>query len=250
MMRHGLAAALLLVSAKAFGHDFWIEPSSFHPSVGQTVMLALRVGQDFTGDPVPRSAQLMESFIARNARGETAIAGFENRDPAGLLPIQRDGVEVVAYRSKANFVELPPAKFAEFLKLEGIDWITANDKPDREHFFRYAKTLIRTGSSARLPVAHLPGFRYDIVAESNPWSGPLRVRVLFEEKAARAVLVTAIHRDDPNARVAARTDAHGRATLDLPKGGVWLIKSTYMVAAPKGSGVDWESLWASVTFER
>ncbi|HEX9162095.1 MAG TPA: DUF4198 domain-containing protein [Thermoanaerobaculia bacterium] len=250
-MRTICAAALLLLATNAFAHDFWIEPSTFRPPVGQTVMLALRVGQDFMGDPVPRSSELIDSFVVRTSAGESTIAGYEHQDPAGLLRIERNGVAVVAYRSKANFVELPPAKFAEFLKLEGITWIGAIDKPDREHFFRYAKTLLRTGASTSMPVAHVPGFRYDIVPESSPWSSePLRVRVVFEDKAARDVLVTAIHRDDPNARVAVRTDAHGRATLHLPKGGVWLVKSVYMVPAPAGSGVDWESLWASVTFER
>jgi len=219
--------------------------------MGQTVMLALRVGQDFLGDPVPRSARLMESFIARDARGERPVSGFEEQDPAGALRIERDGVAVICYRSKANFVELPSEKFAEFLKLEGLDEINPAGRPDREHFFRYAKTFLRTGRSSILPIGHVPEFRYDIVAESNPWgSSPLRVRVLLEGKAARRVLVTAIHRDDPNARVSACTDAHGRAVLALPKPGVWLVKSVTMVPAPKDSGVDWESLWASVTFER
>ena len=246
-MRHAFAAALLLISTNVFAHDFWIEPSTFHPAVGQTVMLALRVGQDFIGDPVPRSAQLMDAFVLRDARGEWPVKGFENQDPAGVVRIDRDGVAVAWYRSKANFVELPAAKFAEFLKLEGIDWIVA-DKPDREHFFRYVKTILRTGKSSALPVGHICGFRYDIVPESNPWrSGPLRVRVLFEDKPACGVLVTAINRD---ARISVRTDAHGRAVLNLPKSGAWLIKSVYMVKAPTDSGVDWESLWASVTFER
>ena len=247
-MRVGFAAALLLVCLPAFAHDFWIEPSTFHPAVGQTVMLALRVGQNFDGDPVPRSAQLMESFTARDARGATRVDGYENQDPAGWLRVDRSGVSVVAYESKANFVELPQEKFAEFLKLEGIDSIRA-DKSDREHFFRYAKTLIRSGTSAELPIAHIKNFRYDIVPESDPWRGPLRVRVLFENEPARGVLVTAIRRDDAT-RMSVRTDAHGRATLDLPAAGVWLIKSTTMIAAPKDSGVDWESLWASVTLER
>jgi uncharacterized GH25 family protein len=250
-MRYAIAAALLLTCASAHAHDFWIEPSSYRPAVGQTVMLGLRVGQDFDGDPVPRSAQLMESFTARDARGESAVFGYENADPAGLVRVERAGVAVVAYRSKANFVELPPAKFAEFLKTEGIDWIEFDGKPDREHFYRYVKTLIRSGAPSALPVRHVAGFRYDIVPESDPWSsGPLHVRVLFEEKPARGVLVTAIHRDDRTLRVAVRTDRRGRAVLDLPKPGVWLIKSVYMTAAPKGSGVDWESLWASITFER
>ena len=61
------------------------------------------------------------------------------------------------------------------------------------------------------------------------------------------LFLTAIHRD---ARISVRTDAHGRAALSLPKSGAWLIKSVYIVKAPKDSGVDWESLWASLTFER
>ena len=39
-------------------------------------------------------------------------------------------------------------------------------------------------------------------------------------------------------------------TLALPKAGVWLVKSVQMVAAPTGVNADWESLWASLTFER
>jgi len=62
--------------------------------------------------------------------------------------------------------------------------------------------------------------------------------------------VTAIHRDDPAARVSARSDASGRVTLSLPRSGVWLVKSVQMIAAPAGSNADWESLWASLTFER
>ncbi|HEY8849582.1 MAG TPA: DUF4198 domain-containing protein, partial [Thermoanaerobaculia bacterium] len=74
--------------------------------------------------------------------------------------------------------------------------------------------------------------------------------VLFEGKPVANAFVTAIHRDDPAARVSARSDASGRVTLSLPRSGVWLVKSVQMIAAPAGSNADWESLWASLTFER
>lgn len=51
-------------------------------------------------------------------------------------------------------------------------------------------------------------------------------------------------------RITARSDSRGRAAFSLPKAGVWLIKSVWIVPAPAGSDVDWESLWASLTFER
>ena len=31
--------------------------------------------------------------------------------------------------------------------------------------------------------------------------------------------------------------------------GVWLIKSVQMIDAPRGSNAEWESLWASLTFD-
>ena len=57
-------------------------------------------------------------------------------------------------------------------------------------------------------------------------------------------------RDTPDARVTARTDAQGRARLRLDRPGVWLVKAVHMIPAPAGAGADWESFWASLTFER
>ena len=57
--------------------------------------------------------------------------------------------------------------------------------------------------------------------------------------------MTAIHRD--GLRLTARSDSHGHVAFSLPNSGMWLIKSVWIVP---GSDVDWESLWASLTFER
>jgi hypothetical protein len=38
--------------------------------------VALRVGQNFTGDPVPRSTQLLDSFTIRDSRGERPSSGM------------------------------------------------------------------------------------------------------------------------------------------------------------------------------
>jgi uncharacterized GH25 family protein len=58
-----------------------------------------------------------------------------------------------------------------------------------------------------------------------------------------------MNRDEPDKRLSARTDKAGRVSLALPRGGVWLVKAVHMVPAPADSGADWESLWASLTFE-
>ena len=248
----------LLASRAASAHDFWIEPSTFRPAVGANMTVALRVGQGFVGDAVPRSAQLMDTFVIRDTTGERAIDGFENQDPAGMLSIGKPGLAIIGYRSKPYPVVLAADKFEEFLKSEGLERISAlrkergeSEKPDREYFFRYAKAMVVAGSGSAGRFDEPLHYRYELIPETNPTaSTSLRVRVLFEEKPLANALVTAIHRDDPAAHISARSDANGRVTLALPKSGVWLIKSVQMVAAPAGSSADWESLWASLTFER
>jgi uncharacterized GH25 family protein len=51
---------------------------------------------------------------------------------------------------------------------------------------------------------------------------------------------------DPGQKLSARTDAEGRVRFRLPQGGMWLVKSVHMIP---GAKADWESYWASLTFE-
>ena len=232
------------------------------------------------------SSDLMEAFVVHDSAGQRTIDGFENQDPAGILRINQPGLAIIGYRSKPYPLELATDKFEQFLKTEGLERISAlrarrgeSQKPDRERFFRYAKALVVAGSppspaSGRgisreilrpakrgeggakrrmrgMQFSEALRYRYELIPETNPMaSSPLRIRVVFEGKPLANALVTAIHRDDPAARVSARSDASGRVILPLPKNGVWLVKSVQMISAPAGSNADWESLWASLTFER
>lgn len=219
-------------------HDFWIEPSTFRPAAGRTFTAALRVGEDLEGAAVPRRSTRIESFVVRDADGERAVNGIENRDPAGFVQMGEAGGAVIAYRGKASEHELPSDRFARFLEEEGIRGIKPDDGLQRERFFRFAKSIVGSGTS----IAEKPfGWRLELVPSGD------RFQLLFEGKPLRDALVSAISRRHP--RIEKRTDANGFVTFDL-SGGMWLIKSTHVVAAPKESGFDWESLWASLTFER
>ncbi|HVR39517.1 MAG TPA: DUF4198 domain-containing protein [Thermoanaerobaculia bacterium] len=248
-MRISLLTALLLLAATGVpAHDFWIEPSTFRPTPGTTVAASLRVGVDFAGDPVPRSTQLFETFVARDAKGTKDVVGFEGRDPAGYVRVENPGVTIVGYRSKANPLELPAEKFEQYLRDEGLESIIAwrashgqSKTPGHELFFRFAKSIIGAGTAPNTNF----GYRFELIPESDT-----QFRVLHEGKPIANILVIALHRDDPTARFRARSDRNGRVKLPLAKNGVWLVKAVHMVPAPAGTNADWESLWASVTFER
>jgi hypothetical protein len=230
----------------AWAHDFWIEPSTFQPGAATTITASLRVGVDFAGDPVPRSSALVDAFVVRDAASERPVAGLENRDPAGVVRVNA-GTSVIRYRSKASLLEQTPEKFALFLREEGLTHVArASNRPHHERFYRFAKTILGRGEGFDTVF----GDRLELVPLLDPRVSDLvSMRVLFEGRPLRNALVTAIARDDGR-RVAARTDEQGRVSMSVPRGGVWLVKSTHLVAAPASSGAEWESLWASVTFSR
>jgi uncharacterized GH25 family protein len=231
---------IVLFAVAAHAHDFWIEPSTFRPEPGKTFTASLLVGQELEGDPVPRSTSLLDSFVVRCAAGEQAVGGFENQDPAGFVRLDAAGTAVIGYRSKPALLEQTPEKFAQFLREEGIDGVTPSSRPHKERFYRYAKSIVQVGRPTSLPKPF--GWRLELVPLANDG-----YQLLFERKPLPNATVIALSAD--GRRLTARTNANGRVDLKLGKG-IWLLKSTRLVAAPADSGAEWESLWASLTFER
>jgi hypothetical protein len=251
-----LAAALLL-AGRVQAHDFWIEPSTFRPLPGATVAVGLRVGQNFVGDAVPRNSQSIEQFFARQGGGEQPIGGADRIDPAGFLRADGQSTAVIGYRSTGSYIELPADKFEDYLREYGLERIVAarakrgeHAKAGRERFYRYAKALL-TGLQPSPAVTKPVGFAYEIVPDDDPTAraGPLRGRVFYDGKPLEGALVEAILHSDPAVRLSARSDAQGGFAFMLPRAGVWLLKSVHMVRAGFFSDADWDSLWASLTFD-
>jgi uncharacterized GH25 family protein len=255
-MKRILGLLVFLAALPVAAHDFWIEPSTFKPQVGALITAGLRVGQNFLGDAVPRSSQLIERFIVRDAAGERPVVGMENRDPAGYVRVAAPGASIIGYRSRPYPLTLDAAKFEDYLRQEGLDSIVAlrakrgeSAKPDKEIFSRCAKALVVSGDVKPSGYDQPLGFRLELIPETSPFGDKARFRLLFEGKPLAGALVTALPQTGTTA-LRARTDAQGRVEFAFPTYGVWLVKSVHMIPAPSDSGADWESLWASFTFER
>jgi len=262
-----IVALALLVSAGVQAHDFWIDPSSFRPAPGQRVLVRLRVGQKFKGDPMPRDPKLLRRFSLFSGTpgnsaggGETPIPGVAGAEPAGFATVTSPGLNLITYASGRSSVELDAAKFETYLADEGLDTIKAQRAkkgqtaaPAKEVFSRYAKSYLAVGGAGGPGYDRVLGLTLELVPEKDPTALPpgaeLPVRLLYLGKPLPGVLVAAFTRDQPDARVTARTDAAGRARLRLDRPGVWLVKAVHMIPAPAETGADWESFWASLTFE-
>jgi uncharacterized GH25 family protein len=265
MKRRFLSLTLLalLSAASLSAHDFWIEPSTFQPAPGQRVVVRLRVGQHFRGDPVPRDPALLQRFsLVGPAGGETPVPGIPGGEPAGYATAAAPGLSLLTYASGRSSVELDAAKFESYLSEEGLEKISAlrarkgqSAEPVKEVFSRCAKAILAVGGAGGgAGFDRVLGLALELVPEKDPTTlgagGELPVRLLWQGKPLAGALVVAMPRERPDARVTARSDAAGRVTLRLDRPGVWLVKAVQMIPAPAdAAGADWESFWASLTFD-
>jgi len=255
-----VSAFAFFLAQPLFAHDLWIEPSSFRPEVGERVTVALRVGQNLSGEPMPRIPQLIERFLLKGKTREIPVIGRSGADPAGMTVVGEPGLQWIGYQSRPYPVTLEAQKFEAYLKDEGLERIIAERKrkgqaatPGRERFYRCAKALLDVpGGEAATPSEPL-GFTLELVPRKNPYAlragDALPLALTFHGKPIANVLVVAMRKEAPTQTVHARTDAAGRVSLRLIDEGFWLIKAVHMEAAPPDAGVDWESWWASMTFD-
>jgi len=243
MTKHKILLLAFLIASPAAAHDFWIEPSTFHPAAGERVTAALRVGMKLLGDPVPRVPELIDRFFIRGNGDERPVVGRGGMEPAGIAYISGPGLHWIGYQSNASPLTLDAKKFAEYLRDEGLPAVPQGP----ERFYRCAKALLDTpGDSGKVLDTPL-GFTFELVPRKNPYTTrELPLTLLFRGKPVANAQVVAMNKDE---EVKVRTDARGRATVRIAHPGFWLIKAVHMEPAPKESGVAWESWWASITFE-
>jgi uncharacterized GH25 family protein len=253
-------AVVILARDPLLAHDMWIEPTTFAPDSGDIVGLKLKVGQDLLGDPLARDSQLIKQFIVEDSEGRKPVVGRDGGNPAGFIRASDPGVLVVGYHSNPSTVEETAEKFNQYLKEEGLDSVAAlrasrNETNSKVHelFSRCAKSLVFAAPASGAQGDRILGFPLELVAEKNPYAlragEDLPVRLTYGSHPLAGALVIAMNRKNPTEKLSARTGKDGRVKLPLRPGGMWLVKAVHMVPAPTGTNADWQSYWASLTFQ-
>ncbi len=254
-----LALLCFLFARPAIAHEFWIEPQSFRPAPGARVPVRLFVGQHFKGESMPWLAENFPRFYYADARGTENFRSVLGDDPAATLAVRAPGRIWIVLRSGSFDLSYDkPGEFEAFLVKEGIDHLVPREQrgkvPVTETYLRFAKSLLAAGKpEAGSAPDRAFGLALELVAETDPYSDAppeFKVRLLYRGTALPGALVTAFNKSAPGKRLAeVRTDVSGRARLKLDRKGPWLVNAVHLVPATKKSGAQWETLWASLTFE-
>ena len=254
-----LAALCLLQAAPARAHEFWIEPEIFRPAPGAKVPVRLVVGQYFKGNSMPYLTEHFPGFYYADARGTENVRSVLGDDPAATLAVRAPGRLWIVLRS--GYFDLTydkPGEFDAFLAYEGLAHLVppgqSGKVPVTETYVRYAKSLLMAGKPGQASAPDRAfGLPLELVAETDPYSGAtgeFKVKLLYRGAALPGTLVTAFNKAVPDKRLAeVRTDSSGRAQLALDRKGIWLLNAVHLIPASKKGGAQWETLWASLTFE-
>jgi len=190
---------------------------------------------------------------------DTAVLSFRTGDP---------GTYLIGVSTAARVLTMTAEEFNEYLVHDGIaDAIeqraaagkTNDDATER--YSKHVKALVQVGDARSADWSHELGYPAEFIPLQNPYElavgDELRVRFLRAGKPVADQLVYASHdghhgHDEAGEHVEAvttRTNADGVATVPLRGAGRWYVRTIHLVETPSEPDVDYESNWATLTFE-
>lgn len=256
----GLGMGVLgLAIRPAIAHDFWLEPASHRVAVNAPLSVQALIGHGADRVAFARNPKHIRRFEVHGPKGKQAVGGLAG-GTAGVLRIALPGRYVLAYESTPSLAELDRAAFLAYLEEEGLRKTLAAERASRsprprvrELFTRCAKALVSVGKGGGGDPTKAVGMPLELVPGSDPQAlrpgASLTVRLMRDGKPLAGTRVTAYRRSAPTKQVHVESDKDGRATFTLKDGRDWLLKAVVIDPAPRRSGAQWQSLWATLTFE-
>lgn len=252
----GLAVALILgIVASAAAHYTFIMPEKFRVSPGEMLTIGFHAADSF-----PDSTQLpkrLQSAQVQTARGSTAIPSLREDGLRQTATVTApSGYFIVTAVNPPNTAPMSARSFLNYLKEESLTDIIAErekrgeaEQPGRERYGMYLKSIVLGGKPDE-GYKHVVGFPIEIVPGKDPSqlkSGePLPVRVLLKGAPASNVQLFAATAGASNKSVG-KTDANGRIAVPVAPGR-WRLHTIHMERVALADA-DWESFWATLTFE-
>lgn len=253
--------AILAVCAS--GHDLYLLPDSFQVQPGAVVPFGIHNGDSFPESEVSLSLEHLVDAVLLTSEGvyDTANLHVAGKRIVGTVRIAGPGDLILAVHTSPNFIQMEAAKFAGYLKEEGlqdvITWRAQHGeakKPGRERYSKYAKALMLAGTSNGA-YDQAMDYAIEIIPKKDPYNlkagEQLPVQVRFHGKPAPGLSLEAAWAG-PQGKGTQRvgiTDSEGRIEVPLKTAGKWRLHTIKMERCSEPAAADWESFWASLTFE-
>lgn len=171
------------------------------------------------------------------------------------------GTYVGGISTQPRVIELSSADFLAYLEHEGLEDVIDErkrkgiaDQPAREKYSKHVKTLLQVGKTLSGDYAEPMDYPIEFIPLKNPYElsvgDLLPFQLLFQGRPLKNQVVHYSFRNqgDNTTERSTRTDKNGKLRIKLKESGKWYIATIHMAESPK-EGLDYESNWATLTFE-
>jgi hypothetical protein len=265
--RYLVAAIAVAGTATALqAHDFFFRANSFLVPPGATVSIrALNGTFSKSENSITRDRLRDLSVVGPGGHDHPDTASWSTTGDTSVLTLRvgKQGTYVVGASLKPREITLKARDFNQYLTDDGIPDVLAlrkkkgeMGKDATERYSKHIKALLQVGDRRDGAYSTILGYPAELIPLENPYSlragGSIRVRSMVEGKSAANQLIVSGGRAPSGARFPerrVRSDASGVARIPLPKKGQWYVKFIHMVPFPGPGKIDYESKWATLTFE-
>ena len=245
------------ISITSSAHELWLEPENFITQPNSKLNTHIKVGQKFRGDKFPylrSETKRLDLFLDQKS---ITLKPRDGDYPAIQSPLKESGLHILSYESVPEKVDYKNFEvFKSFLQDEGLWKRWSKENPDfinsdiKETYTRYAKSLIQVG--AKSGEDFNTGLLFELIALNNPYKNTNEVEVLllYDGKPNPNSQITTFHKNRNLTKITkTKTDSSGKATISIKNTGLFLLSSVYFKKSDI-KNADWQSLWASLTFQK
>ena len=262
-----IAVSLLLaLAATLAAHDLFIKPAAFFLSPN-TESRARIINGTFTRSENSITWDRVRdvSMVGPAGRTHPEMRAWSDKGDTSVLRFTTGaaGTYVLGVSTLPRELRLEPKDFNAYLESDGVPDVLAArresgeiGKAARERYQKHIKALVQVGDTRSEAYNTALGYAAELVPLANPYAlergAPLRLRVLVDGAPVPNQYVVAGGRTLAGGRIAAtgyRSDNAGIVHIPIRATGQWYVKFIHMVRAAGDTTIDYESKWASLTFE-
>jgi uncharacterized protein DUF4198 len=258
------ALALLALASAAAAHDLFLRLESYFAPPRTTVLIRVLNGTFVKSEGSVQRNRLREITLAAGGRRQTldTSAWTDTSKTTSTLSFRtaEPGTYVIGASVKPRLIQLSAKEFNEYLEHDGVpDVLSARRragelrKPARERYHKHVKAIVQVGSVRTGDYDATFGYPAELVPTSNPYivrvGQVLAFRCLLDGAPVPKQYVVAGY-DTGSGRITEhgyRADSSGIVRVPITRRGKWYVKFIHM--EPVQDSVNYESKWASLTFE-
>jgi len=258
------AIALLAFATTASAHDLFFRLRSYFVPTNARVVVRVLNGTFVKSEGSVARNRLREITLAAGGttRRLDSTSWSESSRMASTLAFQtgESGTYVIGASVKPRLIELAAKEFNEYLEHDGLPDVLAVRrksgelrKPAKERYHKHIKAILQVGDVRSADFGAVFGFPAELIPLANPYAARVGQTIGFRclvdgAPVARQYVIAGS--DNGSGKLAERgfrSDSAGVVRVPITRRGKWYVKFIRM--DPVRDSVDYESKWASLTFE-